>query len=295
MGIKDSRITLSDWIRKNKLIRAVSSIPKSLYDKKLLRDYQKSRESERIRAFKGRHDGESCFIIGNGPSLKKDDLVKLEGRHTFCMNFGYKVYADTDFSPEFYVATDPIFVGNYLDEILNEARPDNYFLPFKSKEKADFPENTNFITVYGPFTIVKGSLMNDDFSEDASKYLSLAYTVTFYALQLAAYMGFKKIYLLGIDHRYPLYIDSKGKTRRNEKSSGVSYAKGIDIGKREGANQIDSTTHSYKVARDYAKKRGIKILNATRGGDLDVFERISFEEALEDYASFQHKNPDSII
>lgn len=289
MHIRDARITISDWIRKNKVIRVISSVPKILYDKKLLRDYQRSPESEKIRSFKGKHEGESCFIIGNGPSLKKEDLANLEGRHTFCMNFGYKVYAEMDFSPEFYVATDPIFVGNFLDEILNDARPENYFLPYKSKEKADFPDNTNFITVYGPFTIVKGSLMNDDFSEDASRYLSLAYTVTFYALQLAVYMGFKKIYLVGIDHRYPLYTDSKGITRRNEKSSGKSYAEGIDIGKREGTNQIDSTTHSYKVARDYTKKRGIEILNATRGGDLEVFKRISFEEALKDDASFRKK------
>ncbi len=38
------------------------------------RDRRYRPNRERLAAFRGRHEGERCFIIGNGPSLKNMDL-----------------------------------------------------------------------------------------------------------------------------------------------------------------------------------------------------------------------------
>ena len=37
---------------------------------------------------------------------------------------------------------------------------------------------------------------------------------------------------------------------------------------------------SYYVIRDYAEKKGIKVINATRGGMLEAFERKNLEDIL---------------
>ena len=34
---------------------------------------------------------------------------------------------------------------------------------------------------------------------------------------------------------------------------------------------------AYQAAREYADRHGIKIYNATRGGKLEVFERVDFD------------------
>ena len=36
----------------------------------------------------------------------------------------------------------------------------------------------------------------------------------------------------------------------------------------------------YKCAKDYADSHGIKIYNATRGGELETFERVDLDEIL---------------
>ena len=37
------------------------------------------------------------------------------------------------------------------------------------------------------------------------------------------------------------------------------------------------TFSAYEVAKENAEKKGIKIYNATRGGKLEVFERVDFD------------------
>ena len=46
-----------------------------------------------------------------------------------------------------------------------------------------------------------------DFSIDCSDKVYIGYTVTYIMIQMAAYMGFKEIYLLGMDHDFSLDSD----------------------------------------------------------------------------------------
>ena len=51
----------------------------------------------------------------------------------------------------------------------------------------------------------------------------------------------------------------------------------IEIGDERGAFAIDEATLSYQAAKQYAQTHGIKIKNATRGGKLNVFQRVDFD------------------
>jgi len=83
------------------------------------------------------------------------------------------------------------------------------------------------------------------------------------ALQLAAYMGFTEIYLLGTDCQQ--YDDDE----KMHFTSDYSVVKSI-----LNLNKIIS---AYEVAKEYAEAHGIKIYNATRGGSLEVFQRVDFD------------------
>ena len=97
-------------------------------------------------------------------------------------------------------------------------------------------------------------------------------------------MGFKTIYLIGVDHRYAGHVDEKGKLHQDSEQE-RSYAKGIAAPLGAGWNYADSTTYSYYVARQAAEKQGVQIINATRGGDLEVFDRIDTDAAIEAVSS----------
>ena len=75
-------------------------------------------------------------------------------------------------------------------------------------------------------------------------------------------MGFEKIYLLGVDH------------------SANSYAAALGTVNMENLNlaQTDKATLAYMVAAEHAKNNNYRIYNATRGGYLEVFDRIDFDK-----------------
>jgi hypothetical protein len=83
-------------------------------------------------------------------------------------------------------------------------------------------------------------------------------------------MGFKQIYLVGCDNS----IGPNGVRHfdgRREPLSGVS-------------TPWDIITQAYQVVAGYALDHGIQIFNATIGGELDVFPRVSLQDVVLDSA-----------
>ena len=105
-------------------------------------------------------------------------------------------------------------------------------------------------------------------------------------LQLAAYMGFNAIYLLGIDCSYSIERNMDGSITRNDISNYNDLIQ-IESGKEKAAleaaglfPEVDMMINGYKSAKQYADLHGIKIYNATRGGKLEVFERVNFDSLI---------------
>ena len=59
-----------------------------------------------MKQFKDLYQGKRCFIIGNGPSLKADDLDCLKNEYTFAANRIYEILDKTDWRPWAYVVVD---------------------------------------------------------------------------------------------------------------------------------------------------------------------------------------------
>ena len=108
------------------------------------------------------------------------------------------------------------------------------------------------------------------FSPDISKCVYNGRTVTYVCLQLAMYLGFEEIYLLGVDFNY----SSNLKGQEN-------HFKGYDKdGKNVRLNPVrpEMSLAAYKKAKEYAESQNVRIYNATRGGKLEVFERVNFDD-----------------
>lgn len=272
-----NRERVEEYLRRSSIFRCAAIIPKKV--EQYIGDirYKHSKWPDDIQQFKDRHLGERCFIIGNGPSLTIKDLEKINNEYSFCANLAYKLFDKTRFRPTYYVAADKFFFPRYYNELIAYQGIKDYFFAKESAHRVSLPQDAHCLNITGPFTIVKGSMRNDDFSSDPSDHLAMSYTVTFYSIQLAVYMGFKTIYLLGVDHNYANSVDKDGMLHRGSREA-TSYAKGIDVPAGSGWNYVDSTTYSYQIANAYAKGNGISILNATRGGKLEVFPRVDFDD-----------------
>ena len=114
------------------------------------------------------------------------------------------------------------------------------------------------------------------FSTDIAKEIHEGFTVTYAEMQIATYMGFKNIYLLGVDFNYAKAIDISGNI---VDSGGKDYFSDQYIKENEKRNipQLHNSLQAYKKAELYSRRNDFRIFNATRGGKLEVFERVDFD------------------
>ena len=256
----------------NPIVRAVCKPYVCIKGKKIIKEYVHSKYSEMIKGYKNAFDGKRCFIIGNGPSLKAEDLDRLKGEITFGANRIYDIFDKTDWRPTFYIAND----GNFIDENYEQIVNQNlriYFLEYRNIRIKETSDNIIGICRKTKLAINRWNDKSIYVSEDISKGFSDGYSVTFTAMQLTFYMGFKEIYLLGVDCSYSIVRDKHGKIHKDDTVQNYFTGKTYDA----TVQNYESTLFAYQKAEEYCQKHNIKIFNATRGGKLESFPRLDFD------------------
>jgi hypothetical protein len=241
--------------------------------------YINSPDAIKVSTLKNKYYGKRCFIIGNGSSLRIDDLERLTSEYTFAVNSIWKIFEKTKWRPSFYCCVDSVGYSRYFSEIMKMD------VPFKFSDiraKRYFADTCvvgemYFIFHDYPFKIHRYDYEEPQISEECANTINAGYTVTFTAIQLAFYMGFKEIYLLGIDHSYAKQIDSRGKVIVDKSKETYSKIIGDD---GLGIQYTDITSAAYISAKTYADDNGIVIKNATRGGLLEIFDRIDINDVI---------------
>jgi hypothetical protein len=245
----------------------------SVFDK----TYNK-RDIANIKKYEGKYEGERCFIIGNGPSLQINDLELLQKKneYTFGSHRVYLSFDKTKWRPTFYFLQDGTMLFSYFKEISN--------LDIKHKFICDsgimfhnLPRVKRSILFHIEYP--KFYPFFPDFSIDCSVCVYEGMTVTYAEIQFATYMGFKEIYLLGIDHNYASILSPDGKVVKQEIKN-YFVEEYDELGKIKNLPQTDKSTLAYMKAEIYSRYHGFRIFNATRGGELESFERINIENAL---------------
>jgi hypothetical protein len=237
-----------------------------------LRDFGvvRSRKFSEIRKYKNKHAGKRCFIVCTGPSLTYEDLELLKGEITFSMNTIIKCFHRTDWRPTYYGIQDIVAYKECQEFLLS----DHTLTPFIPDCILNMGYKIPSNTVVFPFSFHKHRIwvsevkkLSTKFSGNAAALVYAGYTVTYSLLQVAVYMGFKDIYLLGCDCYYP----------PEQENQHFVETKTVDPIFATAASRM---IFAYQVAKRYADRHCIHIYNATRGGQLEVFERVSLEEVL---------------
>lgn len=260
---------------------------KQIYDSKLDEFYR-----PKLKALRERYKGtKRCFVIGNGPSLNRTDLSVLKDEVTFAVNGFFLKARELDWDPTFYVVEDHLVAEDRRDWI-NALRGPTKLFPAYLAYCLDEGEDTIFFNHRGRKSFPHGF----DFSTDASEVTYTGCTVTFTVLQLAFYLGFEEIYLIGVDSDYALPQDTK---QSSEYGVGILDMKSDDpnhfnpdyFGKgfRWHDPQVERMLEAYQEARDVTDRTDQRIFNATVGGKLEVFPRRDFLSLFE-----SAKTPDEL-
>ena len=248
--------------------------------------YEKSGFSNEIQKFHNIHKGERCFVIGNGPSLTPEDLNKVSKNCSFAANRIYLMYERTDWRPTYYMCQDRQLIRSLTDYYLN--CEETVFLGYQALYEYGI-DAENAIYYLADNRDANRIVKELGFSDSVDKYLIDGGSVTYSAIQMAVYMGFKEIYLLGVDHSFSHTLDKNRRIVKHEEVKEDYFDKRYkdafkqfeEKGKVYAAPDKKMMDLAFAAAKKYCDSHQIIIKNATRGGKLEIFERVNFDELWE--------------
>lgn len=275
-------------------------------DKVLLKQYRKwileqmpdiAAILDRNQRYKNKHSGERCFIVGNGPSIREQDLSLLGNEMVFTvnqiarnpqfykLNTNYHLWADPDF-----FKTELVCEGDYqLLRIMKQLPKDTEcFFPYHCA--------VNYINKFELYNDINinyyssSELVNEEEEIDFTEFIRNGSTVVQYAIRLAIYMGFKEIYLLGCECTTILNVINA----RTAQYTTVTHGYDIDENEKERARHMYFSLPmeeyyrsecgimtEYRLIGNYCRRKGIKLVNCTPGGLLEEFPRIEYESIFD--------------
>lgn len=226
-----------------------------------------------IRSLKNIHHGERCFIVATGPSLTFEDLHKLKGEFVFGVNSLVKILDKLEFIPNYLGIQDEL-VYKKIGDMIEECQVKHVFMTDKLYHKYCKRKDGERYIIFPKYNCRHSSHgemrpLTSGFSNDPSIVVYDGYSITYSLLQIAVYMGFSEIYLLGCDCSYDV---NGGKQHFVE--SGHFDKQAATVGER--------MIYAFGVAKRYLDehKPDVKVYNSTRGGMLEVFPRMTLEEVF---------------
>jgi hypothetical protein len=226
------------------------------------------RSNDHLLTFRDAHRGERCIVIGNGPSLNKTDLRLLEGEHTFGLNRLYLLFDKLGFGTQFHVVVNRHVVEQCAADLL--AVPGRLISTWPNRDLLAAREDAVFLhQIVGPI-----------FSMDPRRGVWEGATVTYVAMQLAYFMGFREVVLIGVDHRFatkgPAHQIVTTETQDTNHFDPNYFGKGF----RWQLPDLETSELAYGLARRAFEADGRRIVDCTVDGALEVFPKADLERTL---------------
>lgn len=247
-----------------------------MFIKKILNKVIKTKnvlESKKYyRSLKDIHKGKRGFVIGNGPSLKIEDLGLLKNDITIASNKIYLAFEETSWRPSYYTIADQILWPKIKEKIYNYNFNDVHI-----------PSYLNSIPkkLRSSIRVWNSESKNLKFSDKYDEKVYGGGSITYENLQFAYHLGLNPIYILGCDHNY---IENTNKTE-SVITTHQNYANHFHKDYRKSGEKVNSANvelmnKSYTTAKEFFLKKNIDIFNITRGGKLEIFERKDFDDIV---------------
>ena len=168
-------------------------------------------------------------------------------------------------TPTYYVAVNLHVLEQFSSDIVNLHMP--AFVPWYAFPLMQTSNNMHFLDVH----------LGLDFATDVRQGLWTGVTVTYATMQIAYYMGFKEVYLIGVDHHF----ESKGKPHKVVLSQGHDpdhfHHNYFGSGIRWQLPDLEGSEENYRLAKKYFEADGRALRDATIDGHLEIFQKVDYD------------------
>lgn len=214
-----------------------------------------SHDPSEMIAWKDAHKDERCFIVLTGPSLDEMDLNPLAKENVIGVNMGYFI---PQFKTDYLVLIDSLVILQFREEF--EA-VDSQVFTTKRELEGDQVWNLDWINPN------EANLWEAEFQDDLTKPIWQGFGVSWVAMQLAYYMGFDPVILIGADHSWRLsgYSHEWGNVNvvndDLDHAEIANYPEGTKLGLRPEFRTFIEI--GYWIAGEHYWKNGRRIYNAS--------------------------------
>lgn len=225
--------------------------------------------ANRLARFKDRHKGEQMVLICNGPSLNRTDFARVKKLPLMGLNKIYLGFKKYKIYPRYYAAINQEVIMQSAEVIANLK-----CINFIAAGNEPDPIQASSLTYW-----IKADLPPLGFSTDLCQGVHQGWTVTHVGLQIAYFMGFAQVVIIGMDHRY-VYEGKPNELKRMEGPDSNHFAENYFQGCMWNNPDLNRAEEAYRIARHTYEKAGRSIIDCTVDGACNVFEKRSLHEVL---------------
>lgn len=224
-----------------------------------------------LEKLKNIYQDKPLLIIGNGPSLNETPLDEFIKVPAIGLNKIELIFSRVQWRPQFIVCMNNLVVKQYWEKFVTSEIPT--FISWKARwfVKKKYRKSLKYFL----------SNATPDFSKDITNGIGSAGTVTYTALQFAYYMGANPVILFGVDHTFNFQGDPADLAKRKGEDINHFDPNYFKEGQWWGLPNLDLSEVGYLNAKKAFENDGRTVLDATIGGKLNIFEKISLEKARE--------------
>jgi len=245
------------------------------------RPYRKQGYQSMLARYKNKYsERERCFVIANGPSLKGLDLSFLKDEITIGCNGIYKNFDDWGFHTDFLLFEDVEQFEIRAEELKSVKGPTMLAAIYNAYAIADTKEWLFFNSPRCMNNLYYWNEEYPQFSKDFASIVHLGSTVSTIMLQWAYHLGFKKVYLLGLDHDYgklpalfppgKIVIDETNIDMVKECHFDPNY---YQLGDVIGVPDVARQDKAYAKCKTSFEEDGREIINLNPTSKLEVFKK----------------------
>lgn len=221
---------------------------------------------------KNKHLGETCIIVCNGPSLNKIDVGRLKvNKNTkiMTMNRAYIMFDDWGVTPDFHVCINDLVLSQFKHDLeqVDALKLYKYgVIDLHNDDKNTLP-------------IFIRNLLEDEFSLECQNFLTSGGTVTFVCLQLAYFMGFSNVHIVGMDHNFvEKGAPNKMEVREQDVDESHCHPDYFPKGIKWQLPDLWRSELAYAKARTQFESDNREILDLTVDGKCNVFRKENFDK-----------------
>ena len=224
--------------------------------------------------------GEAALVIGNGPSLKDFDFEAAKRFTTFGMNSAYRFWHRIKWYPDYYCC---------LDEVVGESHKSEIAQLIMSSAKIGikgFFLTRNVAEAIGNIPGIERVFILEEMLEAYSIFRTTTVTTGSHAALFAAFLGFKKIFLVGVDCNYVERVAGSEATSgielkitKQEANPNYFFDDYQKVGDRYNLPNPSRNIHlaTWREAATILASQGVDVISANLLSKVDCFDFCKFE------------------